>query len=195
LEKKIENFLFETIKVANSSYKNLFYHINRAKISSKAIFGEEIDFVLPTPNIENGRCKVIYSDKIEKIDFFEYKPKKINKFVIVEKDIDYSYKFLDRNDIDTVVADYPSDIEVIFAKDGLLRDSSIANISLLYKNKWITPKNFMLNGTTLQRLKSKFIFEEIDIKDIHKFEKIALMNAMFGFRVFDNLPNLFYNTI
>jgi 4-amino-4-deoxychorismate lyase len=195
LEKKIENFLFETIKVANWSYQNIDYHINRAKYSSKSIFKREIEFVLPLAKIENGRCKVIYSNKIEKIEFFEYRPKIINGFSIVDTDIEYQYKFFDRNTIDNITTQYPSDVEVIFAKNGILRDSSIANIAFLYKTEWITPKKFMLYGTTLDRLKSELRFEDIYIDDIHKFKKVALMNAMFGFRVFDNISNLFNHLI
>ena len=73
--------------------------------------------------------------------------------------------------------------EVIIVKNGIVTDTTIANIAIFYENLWITSTNCLLNGTTKARLieEKKLIQKDITLEMLKKSTKIALMNAMIGF--------------
>ena len=75
--------------------------------------------------------------------------------------------------------------EIISIKNGIGRDTSIANIAIFYENSWITSKNCLLQGTTRNRLiEEKFLIEKnISVSMLKNASKIALMNAMIGFDI------------
>ena len=65
-------------------------------------------------------------------------------------------------------------------RNGWILDTSIANIAFRKKDRWYTPANPLLAGTTLKRL----IQEEVLIPrtihqfDINQFEAFKIFNAM-----------------
>ena len=75
--------------------------------------------------------------------------------------------------------------EIIIIKNGIVTDTTIANIAIFYENIWLTSKNCLLNGTTKNRLiEEKFLIEkDITPKMLKDAPKIALMNAMIGFDI------------
>lgn len=138
------------------------------------------------------RCRIIYEPKfLEKIEI-EYMPyikRNINSFKIIkDEEIEYCYKYLDRTTIDSLFAQKGDCDEIIIVKDNLVTDTSIANIAFFIDNKWLTPKIPLLKGTTRERfLDSKKIEEaNININELSKVKKVALMNAMVEFDVIDN---------
>jgi len=72
---------------------------------------------------------------------------------------------------------------VIITKDGFITDSSVANLVFKRKDKWLTPFTYLLNGTQRQFLLDQKIIEEekITINDLHRYEKVKLINAMLKF--------------
>ena len=97
--------------------------------------------------------------------------------------LDYRYKFNDRSKL-TLLLDKNYD-EIIIEKDGLLTDTSIANIAFYNGKEWLTPKTPLLEGTTRERLlKEKFLkLENIKKENIKNYSHFALMNAMIGFQI------------
>ena len=91
----------------------------------------------------------------------------------------YSYKFLDREALNRLKKEAPTD-EVIFIKEGMVTDSSYANLVFSDGVKWYTPTTFLLNGTCRQRLLKEGKIEERPIfqEDITSFRYIGLINAM-----------------
>jgi len=73
--------------------------------------------------------------------------------------------------------------ELIFVKDGLISDSSIANVACLIHNQWLTPKKPLLLGTTRARLldEKKLTTADISVEDFKSSDKIAFFNALTGF--------------
>ncbi len=180
---------FETIRVQDGQVFHLPYHNARLNATIEAHFAgtPKIDlknYITPT---KKGlyRCKVIYSNEIEEVAFFPYTPRRIQSFKLVSSDIKYCYKYLDRSKIDALFAQKGECDEIIIVKNGLLTDTSIANIAFHYKNSWITPKNPLLPGTTRARLieAKRLIPTDIAAKDLKKFDKMALMNAMIDFMI------------
>ena len=186
-------FYFETIKCEDFEVFNLYYHNQRVART----IGLNIDlqeYIYP-PTDHLLRAKVIYSENgIEKIDYFKYAPKDIKTFKIIENDtIDYRYKYLNRENLDTLFTRKGIADEIVIVKNGLVTDTSIANIALFKDNRWITPKKPLLQGTTRARLLEEEKIYEADIttQDIKSATKIALLNAMIGFKELEDYTVLY----
>ena len=179
---------FETIKCDDYEVFNLEYHDKRV---AKAI-GMNLnlrEYIYPLTN-ELLRCKLIYSQEgIEDVQYFKYKKREIKSFKLIYDDnINYSKKYLNRENIDKLFLQKKEADEIIIIKNGFLTDTSIANIAIFDGNNWITSKTSLLEGTTRTRLlEEKEIFEkDITVKMLKDAKKIALMNAMIGFDVIED---------
>ena len=97
--------------------------------------------------------------------------------------LDYRLKYADRTELDQLFLKRGEADDILIIQNGLVTDTSIANIAFFDGDKWITPKEPLLKGTTRARLlDEKKIFEQdIKIADLGKFTEFALMNAMIGF--------------
>ena len=127
------------------------------------------------------KCRVVYSDHIETVDFIPYEIKKISSLKTVTcNQIDYSYKYSNRNDINRLYHLKENCDDVIIIKNNMVTDSSYAN-TVFYKNgKYYTPDTPLLNGTKRKELLNKNLIKERQIKvnEIQNFEYISLINAM-----------------
>ena len=182
---------FETIRIVNGKALHLEYHNKRLNATMQCYFSTKTLDIAPHLNPPPKglyRCKIIYSDHIESIEYFPYTPRSIHSFKLISSDsIEYRYKYLDRSALDALFAKRGKADEIIIVQNGLLTDTSIANIALLYKGTWLTPTKPLLLGTTRERLleQKRLKVAEIEAKDITKFEKIAIMNAMIDFCIKD----------
>jgi len=178
------NYFFETIKCEDFEVFHLHYHNQRiARTIGLNINLQE--YIYP-PTKHLLRAKVIYSaDGITQIDYYKYNPKDIKIFKIIEDDtIEYSSKYLNRDTLDSLYSKKDIAQEILIIKNGLLTDTTIANVVIYKDNRWITPKQPLLKGTTRARLlEEERIFEaDITIEDLQSTSKIALLNAMIGFK-------------
>lgn len=179
---------FETIKCDDFEIFNLEYHQKRVANSIGMNLSLQ-DYIYPLSN-KLLRCKVIYSeDGIEDVQYFEYKKRTIKSFKLVfDDEIDYSKKYLDRRCIDEHYSKKASTDEIIIIKNGLITDTSIANIAIFDGHNWLTPKIPLLQGTTRDRLlEEKRIFEkDITVDMLKGAKKVALMNAMIDFDILED---------
>ncbi len=179
--------LFETIKIVDGEAQNIEYHQDRFNRSRFDLFGStaKIDLasLIDAPNNELFRCKIVYAENIISVDYFPYIQKKFKKFIILETEIDYSYKYTNRDYFDKKSNEYNKFDDIIFCKNGLISDTTIANIAFYDGSKWLTPKTPLLYGTTRARLLDNRLLIEKDIKsnEISKYKRFAIMNAMIGF--------------
>ena len=179
--------LFETIKIKDGKIFNLQWHNQRLNRSRLELFQEkkllDLNNYLQAPQIGLFRCRVLYSKKIEKIQYLPYTPKIFQNFKIVQSRLQYNHKFNDRSQINQLLE--PSYDEIIIEKEGFLTDTSIANIAFLDGKDWITPKVPLLQGTTRAKLlEEKFLkLENIKKENIKNYSHFALMNAMIGFQI------------
>jgi len=130
---------------------------------------------------KHKRVRVTYSKSIEKIEYFELKKREFKTFKIVHSDIDYSYKYANR---DTLNALKPENVdEVIIIKNSFVTDTTISNLAFFDGKKWLTPKTPLLKGTKREELLRKDFLTEAEIKekDLKNFKKIAMINAVIGF--------------
>jgi len=174
---------FETIKCKNGKAYNLKYHNQRIFNTIGKVF--DLEAIISPPNLNLYRCKIIYTkDSIEDINYYLYKKKEIKSFKFVyDNSISYKYKYLNRDCFNSFLD--PNYDEIIIVKNGLITDTSIANIAILVNNSWLTPKKPLLYGTTRERYIKKGILKEADITvDMFKKAKqIATLNAMVGFNI------------
>ena len=179
---------FETIKCDDFEVFNLNYHNKR--ISRTIGLNLNLQEYIYPPNNKLLKCKVIYNQyEIISINYSEYRPKNINKFKIMYcNTIEYTYKFTNREEIDTLNTQKNEAEEIIIVKNGLLTDTSIANIAILKNNQWITPSKPLLLGTTRERLlESNYLKEaNLTVNDLLNANSIAILNAMTGFKIIKN---------
>ncbi|MCK9280554.1 MAG: aminotransferase class IV [Melioribacteraceae bacterium] len=182
--------LFETIKVLDGKLFNIEYHNNRMNAARKELFSAdkiiclENAIVIPLEFAKGlYKCKVIFGKEIESVNIIPYKPKKIEKLVLVYDDkIEYNYKYLDRTPLDELKNKFApkENEEIIIVKNGLVTDCSYANIIFREVENYYTPSTPLLNGTMRQKLldEKKIIEREIRVSDIENYSEIHLINAM-----------------
>ncbi len=114
----------------------------------------------------------------------------IEKITIVEADISYSYKYLDRSALEGLLTKAEGYDEVLIMRNGLLSDTTIANIALHRNGQWFTPSTPLLPGTTRARLlaEKKLILQDIHYTELRQYDGFALMNAMIGFSIQKEVP-------
>lgn len=177
----------ETIKIKNGKFQNLSFHLQRMKNTIMDFFN--IDFITNIDNLQIPeiyindvvKCRIIYSSKIDSIEFLNYEIKKINKLKIIEdNNIEYDYKFLNRQRLDYLYNLRNDCDEIIISKNGLITDTSYSNIVLEKKGKYYTPNTPLLKGTKRDfYLKKKIIVPiTISIDNLFEYENIRLINSM-----------------
>ncbi|WP_323596176.1 aminotransferase class IV family protein [Aliarcobacter butzleri] len=174
---------FETIKCEDFEVFNLDYHQKR--VANTIGLNINLQEYINPISEELLRCKLIYDENgVVDVLYFPYKKREIKSFkIIFDNEIEYSKKYLNRAKLDELYEKKDDCDEVIIIKDGIVTDTTIANIAIFYENSWITSKNCLLGGTTRARLlEEKKLFEkDITLDMLKNASKIALMNAMIGF--------------
>lgn len=189
--------LFETIAIINGVPQNLSYHYQRMikglfflsdTVSNFCFddFQKKIESAIKINSLDNKllRCKVIYDKYLNMdIQFFCYTPKTIKTFKIICADIEYSYKYLDRTQLDNLLLKKGVCDEIIIVKNNCISDCTIGNLLLLKNNCWYTPDTPLLKGTQRQLLlDNNCIYKKtITLDTIFTFEKIMMINALNAF--------------
>ncbi len=179
---------FETIKCFDNEVYNLSFHEKR--VANTIGLNLNLQEYIYPPSTRLYRCKLIYNEsEVLDVQYFEYTKKKINSFKIVFDDkIEYSKKYLDRSNLDTLSLKKKDKAEIIIIKNGLVTDTAIANIAIFDGTTWLTPKIPLLKGTTRARLlkEGEIIEKDIDLDMLRASKKIALMNAMIDFDILED---------
>ncbi len=181
--------LLETIHVVDAKALNLAYHQQRMKESRDILgYSSPLTLDLDPPAQGNYRCRIIYEEMIETIEYIPYQPKRIHSFKLIHSDIDYALKYEDRSEIELLLDQKDKADEIIIIKEGLVTDTSIANLCFFDGKQWLTPEHPLLKGTTRQRLldEKRIVCAKIHYTDIPQYSKIAVMNAMTDFMVIEN---------
>lgn len=184
--------LLETIRFEKGRFINLEYHQHRMNNSRKELFNclDELNIksLLETkspPIIESRyKCRIIYEHKVENIEFVPYQKHAISSLKLIYcDDIQYEYKYLDREKIIELFNQKGSADDIVIVKNGFVTDSSTANLLLWNGAQWTTPKNPLLKGTQRAKLlyENKVVENEVKVIDLPKFIVIRLINAMLSF--------------
>lgn len=181
--------LLETIKCEDGIIDNLTYHQERLERSRRELFGFtdplELSSILKPPSHGLYRCRVLYSKTIESVEYIPYTPKLFNTLQIVASSITYDYKYANRRELESLLHTYPHADDIIIEKNGLITDTTIANLAFFDGEKWVTPKEPLLQGTMRAKLIDEGFLhtETIRSEQISSYEQVALINAMLGFKI------------
>jgi len=189
--------LLETIKCEDGTVFNLPYHQKRCNISRKELyhFTDNLDLASVIIPPINGlyRCRIIYAEHIESIEYIPYVPKKINSLKVISSSLDYHLKYTNRDTFNKLLSLYDNVDEIIIEKEGYLTDTTIANIAFYDGKQWVTPSKPLLKGTMRQKLIDEGFLQTKQIKkeDLSKYSQVALINAMLGFKILNHF-NIHY---
>ncbi len=185
--------LLETIKIENGVIHNLPYHQERCTKSRQAIYGDtdilELKTHISPPPKGLYRCRILYAKDIHTIEYIPYIPKIISSLKIITSEVDYAYKYANRDALNSLLAKEEVYDDILIEKNGYLTDTSIANIAFYDGTQWITPENPLLKGTMRQKLLDEGFLQtkQIKVANISTYTQVALMNAMIGFRILKNI--------
>jgi len=184
--------ILETIKIDKGKVFNLSYHQKRFDQSRKELFSDmkpmDLTDMIEAPEKGLYRCRILYDTGIHSIEYMPYRAKVIQTLKIVPANIDYAYKYVDRNAFNTLLQSSPGFDEIIIEKNGFITDTSISNLAFYDGSRWVTPETPLLEGTMRAKLLDEgfLIKSQIQKKDLGKYSHVALMNAMLGFNILKN---------
>jgi len=187
--------LLETIKCKDGKLYNLEFHQARFDMARKDYFScsnkiNLAEFIQIPVEFLIGlfRCRVIYSDEVEKIEFLPHQIKKVESLKLVEdNEIDYKFKYLDRDKLNQLYEQREGCDDVLIVKNGCISDSFTANPIFFDGERWWTPNSPLLAGTQRAYLISEGIISvcKITPSDIDEYTKVGLINAL---QDFEDMP-------
>jgi 4-amino-4-deoxychorismate lyase len=165
--------------------------VQRMNRSLKELYGhrELFDLEAFLDNIERPlqglyKCRIVYDHESRQVEFLPYQSTLITSMqLVVDNRISYAFKYADRREIDRLHAQRKDCDDVIIVKQGLITDSSYANIAFKKGQRWYTPASPLLKGTMRTNLLERNIIyeQEISVDEIRTFKSFKLINAMFEF--------------
>jgi len=192
-----QSLLLETIKIEEGVVANLPYHQDRCDQSRQTLFKstDKLDLasIIQPPQTGLYRCRILYADALHSIEYLPYVPKEIHSLKIVPSEIDYAFKYANREELTALLDAHQEVDEVIIEKDGCLTDTTIANIAFYDGKQWFTPENPLLKGTMRAKLIDEGFLQTKEIKkeDLTNYTQVALINAMIGFKILNHF-NIHY---
>lgn len=183
--------IVESICIVNKQFRHLVLHNQRFIEACRNHFGKDAgktpEQIVKIPqNIDNGRykCRLTYDGNQFDYTIEPYVQRKIESLKIVHSNsIEYSIKTTMRNQLDKLFKQREGCDDIVIIKNGFVSDAWAANLILFDGEKWVTPSTPLLKGIQRQYLlTSGQICEHlIREKDLKKFKKIKLINAMTDF--------------
>lgn len=185
--------LLETIKIENGKIYNLRYHQARCDESRKALFKTQntlnLSSFIKTPPFGLWRCRILYEEHIKSIEYIPYIPKETKRLKIVSSSLEYAHKYAKRTTLSSLSESEKNCDDIIIEKKGYLTDTTIANIAFYDGSQWYTPLNPLLKGTMRAKLLDEGFLQKkaISVQDLGDYTQVALMNAMLGFKVLNDV--------
>lgn len=183
--------LIETIRLEDGRFINLDYHERRMRTAMRDLYGVDEAINLETrlgqftkPDSGLYKCRLVYDNKSNQVEFTPYQPGPVNSLKLVYDDaISYDHKFCDRRELENCFDHRGACDDVLIIRNGLVTDTTYANIVWRRGSEWFTPASFLLAGTMRQNLMDRKIIREIEMKadEIMKFEAFKIINAMLMF--------------
>ena len=187
--------LIETLRMEDGQIECLSYHEARYEKAVSHFFpdrsrGRLIDILCRHGLAARNRSldypgtwkvHVDYDAGTDAVEVTPYLPKHIASLRLVTDDnIDYSYKYADRSELQRCLEKRGDCDDIIIVKDGLLTDTSYSNIALFDGSSWLTPRTPLLKGTMRAYLLDQRMIREADLHpaDLAFFSKACLINAM-----------------
>lgn len=179
--------LIETICCQDGQLQALPYHQARIRRSRAALFGDAGPLPLNELSVpahaRSGRfkCRLTYGREIEQVAFEPYAIRPVHSLLALPADgLDYAFKYAERGAIQALYEQRGTADDILMIQNGLLTDTSYANVALWDGAHWFTPAVPLLLGTRRAQLlaQGRLRLADIRLADLPRFRKIALFNAM-----------------
>lgn len=176
----------EAIKLNDGVLCNLDYHQQRINQTLHDFYQTEIDLSVMKERIpahmHSGlfKCRVLYTDKIERIEFIPYVFRTLRSVAVVtNNEIEYAYKFADRSHINNLLQKSGCD-DILIIKNGLVTDASSSSLVFKSSKGLFTPADYLLPGTKRRYLldHKKIKERSIHVDEIKTFDWVYFINAM-----------------
>lgn len=181
--------LIETIRLEDGTFGNLTYHQQRMDNAFGQLYSKSNEINLEKLLVEDAfpskglfKCRVVYDLYSHLIQYEPYTIRPVISLKRVEQnEIVYDFKYEDRLQLNRAFCQKATCDDVLIIKEGLVTDTSYANI--VFKKKdgdWVTPNSCLLKGTMRQflldinRIKEQTILSS----DVSKFVSYKLINSM-----------------
>ena len=179
--------LLESIRVENGRCYHLPYHEQRMHRAQQALFGKVTTLHLAkhvvVPSFaQKGlfKCRVIYQQAIERVEFVPYQYKTIRTLRCVNGGhLDYAHKYEDRRALHELFSQRGDCDDVLIIKKGRVTDTSYANVVFYDGQRWLTPDRPLLLGTQRQYLLDQKLIVAASIaeEDLANFRSFQVINA------------------
>lgn len=190
---------FETIRVANGVLQNLDAHQRRLDRTCEVLWGcmssVRLDLLTVPDTLTTDqiyKCRVVYDGNgIVEVAWEPYVLRPVHRIRLVKADIlDYAYKYYDRTALEQHYRQRGDADDILLVKNGLLTDTSYANIALFDGHHWHTPASPLLPGTQRATLltSGQLYASHIHLKDLAQFSHLRLINAMIPWGLGPTLP-------
>ena len=151
------------------------------------------DLLEISQHIDGGlhKCRVLYSNDIERVEFEPYSPRIVQSLRLIEvQNLDYQHKYADRSLLNAAFAQRGQAHDVLMLRDGMVTDTSYANIAFFDGQNWLTPTLPMLEGTRRAQLlaQGRIKTQKISADDLNKFVCARLINSMLDFDTTPTIP-------
>lgn len=193
--------LFETIKIQQNELLQTAFHNERVNRTRQQLFGSadkwDIADQIILPELDmllTYRCRFLYGQNHCTTEFIPYQPRHIKKLYLVNDNlIDYSFKYTNRQKLEGLRTQLPglnNEADVLIVKNGLINDTSYANIAFYDGSMWYTPETPLLKGTKRAYYLSTGAIAEKKIRpgDLKDFLWARLINAMIDLESTDDIP-------
>lgn len=176
----------EAIKIKDGVFYNLEGHSARMDRTCRHFFNQPLGFdlspsmLIDPPSSGLVKCRLIYSKKIQSVEYTVYNFRHIKSLALVRADeICYPFKYVDRQAIQQLSASVGTD-DILMVQGGYITDSCFANVVFQGPGGLFTPATCLLPGTKRELLLRQGRIEErlIMVADLEQFEKIYFINAM-----------------
>lgn len=184
---------FETICVQHRQFSNLLpYHEARLNHTRRELWNIatplDLRESLKIPDFvgeEKHKCRVTYGPEILNIEWERYLPRPIKSLQLVQGDmIEYTYKYKNRDLLNRLYVRRGDCDDVLIVKNGLIADTSYANVALFDGTSWYTPEVPLLPGTQRAFLLDEGVLipREIKVGDLARYSSVKLFNAMLDWK-------------
>ncbi len=187
----------ETIKIENGKIQLLDYHNERFNKTRQMYFCvDEFWDLKPLIQIpaeyQKGivKCRIIYDIEVREIQFSLYQAQAIHHLKLIESNISYDFKSIDRSGLETLKNQASPADDVLIVKANKLSDTSFSNVLFLKDGQWFTSDSPLLEGVQRAYLLNQGWIGEctINVNDLQYYEAFMLINALLGFDESRALP-------
>ena len=184
----LQEFL-ETICILDGQAQHLPWHQARVDNTLRVCMRDKIPFTIERvleghaiPDAGKIKCTIRYGPDDLSVSWVLHKCKPVTALKLIEipKGYDYRFKYADRKVIEDLFSQRGDADDILMTRGGWITDTSVANIAFRKMDRWYTPAQPLLAGTTWKRLikEGKLIPRPIHQLEFDSFDEFKVISAL-----------------